>query len=522
MQTDDNSAKRSGLTRYKSVLLGSAVALGITGFIAGETFFAGTQPASAQITQVQNLSRENNLQQTSPQQDQISFANIVETVKPAVVSVRVKTDTPVAQNNQLPGFFKDLPEGHPLRRFFDEYGLRPDGGDGQGPQGRRGHQYGAAQGSGFFITADGYIVTNNHVVENATEVEVVTDDGKTLSAKVIGTDPRTDLALLKTDAVKDHKFVSFGTGSPRVGDWVVAIGNPFGLGGSVTAGIVSARGRDIGAGPYDDFLQIDAAVNRGNSGGPTFNLKGEVVGVNTAIYSPSGGNVGIAFAVPSEVAQNVINDLRTNGAVTRGWLGVQIQPVTDDIAESVGLKEGRGAMVVEPQPGSPGTKAGIKAGDVIQQVNGKDIEDAKELSRTIAGMKPGSKADLKVWRDGGEKTISVELGTLPDEPKQASNDDDDAQQEQVKPTSLADLGVQLQRSDDGDGVTVADVDEGGPLADKLKQGDTILEVAGTKVSTPREVGDAVNKARDKGTRSVLLRVKSGQNTRYVAIPTKKG
>ncbi len=259
---------------------------------------ADTQPATAQVTQVQNLSQENDLQRTSPQQEQISASPMSwRRYSRRSLACASRPSTGRADQTNLPGFFKDLPEGHPLRRFFDEYGMRPDE---QRPQGRRNapKQFGAAQGSGFFISADGYIVTNNHVVENATEVEVATNDGKTLKAKVVGTDPRTDLALLKVDGVKDHKFVSFDTETPRVGDWVVAIGNPFGLGGSVTAGIVSARGRDIGAGPYDDFLQIDAPVNRGNSGGPTFNLKGEVVGVNTAIYSPSGGSVGIAFAVP--------------------------------------------------------------------------------------------------------------------------------------------------------------------------------------------------------------------------------
>jgi serine protease Do len=520
------------LKRRKSMLLASAFALGLTGVVAGEALLSDTSPAQAQITQAQNLSQQNNLRDNAPRQDQISFADVVETVKPAVVSVRVKTSVADAsgEQGQLPGFFKDLPEGHPLRRFFDEYGQRKDGEQGS-PNRRQPRQFGMAQGSGFFISADGFVVTNNHVVENATEVELVTDDGKTLQAKVIGTDPRTDLALLKVDAGKDFKFVSFGGQSPRVGDWVVAIGNPFGLGGSVTAGIVSARGRDIGAGPYDDFLQIDAAVNRGNSGGPTFNLKGEVVGVNTAIYSPSGGNVGIAFAVPSEVATRVIDELRQSGSVTRGWLGVQIQPVTDEIAESLGLKEPKGALVVEPQPDSPGAKAGIKAGDVVVDVNGHRVEDARDLSRTIAGLKPNSKAQLKLFRDGAERTVTVELGTLPEEKKSASSDDNDegnggAGQEST-PSALAELGLTLQSASKvagagDDGVVVSDIEENSSFTEKLRTGDVILEVGGQKVSTPREVGDAFKAAKDKGTRSVLMRVKTGGNTRYVAVPVQRG
>jgi serine protease Do len=528
MQLDNQSPpKSSPLKRHKRILLASVFALGLSGLIAGEAVLVDSQPARAQVTSVQNLSKDNDLQRTSPQQAQLSFADVVETVQPAVVSVRVKTETAATAETNLPGFFRDLPDNHPLRRFFDEHGIRPDE---QSPQGRRNapKQFGAAQGSGFFISADGYIVTNNHVVENAAEVEVATNDGKTLKAKIVGTDPRTDLALLKVDG-DNHKFVSFDSQTPRVGDWVLAIGNPFGLGGSVTAGIVSARGRDIGAGPYDDFLQIDAPVNRGNSGGPTFNLKGEVVGVNTAIYSPSGGSVGIAFAVPAEVAQRVIGDLRQSGSVTRGWLGVQIQPVTDDIAESIGLKDGHGALVVEPQPGSPGTKAGIKAGDVVLSVNGTKIEDARELSRLVAGLKPGSKADLKLWSNGAEKNVSVVLGTLPDQQKMAQADTENGSGSgsgsiapEAKPSALADLGLELQRSDSGDGVAVASIDESSQLSEKLRVGDTILEVAGTKVSTPGDVAKAVTTARDKGTRSVLLRVKSGETTRYVAIPVAKG
>ena len=250
-----------------------------------------------------------------------------------------------------------------------------------------------AQGSGFFISSDGYIVTNNHVVDHATEVTITTADGKTMPAKVIGVDSKTDLALLKAQGT-DFPFVSFAAQPPRVGDWVIAVGNPFGLGGTVTAGIVSARGRDIGSGPYDEFLQIDAPVNHGNSGGPTFNAQGEVVGVNTAIFSPSGGSVGIGFAIASDVVKNVVQQLKDNGVVTRGWIGVQIQAVTADIADDLGLKSASGALVAQTTKNSPAAAAGMKSGDVITAVDGETVADPHELARRIAALGPKKTATL--------------------------------------------------------------------------------------------------------------------------------
>src|SRR5439155_9984747 len=255
-----------------------------------------------------------------------------------------------------------------------------------------------AQGSGFFISEDGFLVTNNHVVSEGSDFTVVTNDGKELDAKLIGTDPRTDLAVLKVDGGGKFTYVDFADDSKiRIGDWVVAVGNPFGLGGTVTAGIVSARGRDIGAGPYDDFVQIDASVNRGNSGGPTFNLNGQVIGINTAIFSPSGGSVGIAFDIPASTAKQVVEDLMKNGSVQRGWLGVEIQPVTSDIAESLGLKSNNGALVSSAQDAGPGKKAGIAAGDVITQIDGKDVASPKELARIIGAYQPGKSVNVTVW-----------------------------------------------------------------------------------------------------------------------------
>src|ERR1700722_5100765 len=241
------------------------------------------------------------------------------------------------------------------------------------------HQVITGEGSGFFISPDGYAVTNNHVVDHAQSVQVTADDGTIYTAKVIGTDKKTDLALIKVDGKKDFSYVKFADAPPRVGDWVVAVGNPFGLGGTVTAGIVSARGRDIGAGPYDDYVQIDAPINKGNSGGPAFDVDGNVIGVNTAIFSPSGGSIGIGFDIPADTAKLVVAQLKSKGNVTRGWMGVQVQPVTADIAESMGLKQAEGALVAEPQAGSPAAKAGLQSGDVIPSVDGTEIHDAREL-----------------------------------------------------------------------------------------------------------------------------------------------
>jgi serine protease Do len=271
-----------------------------------------------------------------------------------------------------------VPPGSPFDRFFREFRgpNMPNMPNRPAPPRRA-----LGLGSGFFISGDGYIVTNNHVVDNATEVAVIMNDGTELSAKVIGRDDKTDLALLKVDDGRDFKYVTFSDEKPRVGDWVLAVGNPFGLGGSVTAGIVSAQGRNIGAGPYDDYIQIDAAVNRGNSGGPTFNLKGQVVGINTAIYSPSGGSVGIAFDIPAASARQIIETLKEHGSVVRGWLGVQIQPVTAEIASSLRLNDAKGALVVSPTEDSPGGRAGLKAGDAIVAVDGKPVEDSNTLER---------------------------------------------------------------------------------------------------------------------------------------------
>ena len=382
------------------------------------------------------------------------------------------------------------------------------------------HNFTMGQGSGFFISADGFAVTNNHVVDKAENVEDTTDDGKTYTAKVIGTDPRTDLALIKIEGRNDFPFVRLADASPRIGDWVLAVGNPFGLGGTVTAGIVSARGRDIGAGPYDDFIQIDAPVNKGNSGGPTFDVDGNVIGVNTAIFSPSGGSVGIAFAIPSETVKTVVAQLKDKGSVTRGWLGVQIQPVTTEIADSMGLKSDKGALVAEPQANSPAMKAGIKSGDVITKVNGEVVNDARSLARRISTLSPGASVKLTLVRGGKDEVVTITLGEMPKE-RQANAG---TQERELNGGDVPKLGLSLAPANQvagssGEGVVVTQVNPDGPAAERgFKTGDIILDVGGATVSTPSEVKKALADAKGAGKKTVLMRVKSEGGTRFVALP----
>lgn len=457
-----------------------------------------------------------------------SFADIVDHVSPAVVSVQVKAKIAPASDTGDGAFFDqrgfdNLPDNHPLKRFFRQFGEDGNGNQNRGPKFNRGNQKPrpVAQGSGFFISDDGYLVTNNHVVADGTAYTVVSGDGKEYDAKLIGTDPRTDLAVLKVDADTKFTYVSFADDAKvRVGDWVVAVGNPFGLGGTVTAGIVSARGRDIGAGPYDDFIQIDAAVNRGNSGGPAFNLNGEVVGINTAIFSPSGGSVGIAFAIPASTAKQVVADLMKTGSVQRGWLGIEIQPVTADIAESLGLKSEKGALVASAQDAGPAKKAGILSGDIVTSVDGKEVASPKELSRLIGGIAPGKAVDVTVWRNGKEETVKVNLGELPGADKQASADKPSKQSEA---TSLADLGLTVTPNEDGKGLVVTDVDPSSDAADRgIQAGDVITAVNSAEVHGPADVSKALDQAEKAGRKAVLLQISRDNGNRFVALPVNKG
>ncbi len=452
----------------------------------------------------------------------LTFADLVAKVSPAVVSINVKGDAKVAENDQIPGM-PDLPEDNPLYDFFKQFrkGM---------PQQQQKPSPTLAQGSGFFISPDGFVVTNNHVVEDAEDITVTMEDGDKYPATLVGTDPRTDVALIKVKADgKTFPFVEFSKKDPRVGDWVLAVGNPFGLGGTVTAGIISAHNRDIGSGPYD-YLQIDAAVNRGNSGGPSFDLDGKVIGVNTAIFSPSGGNVGIAFAVPAALVQEVVTQLKATGTVDRGWLGVVIQNVSDDIANSIGMKEAKGAMVTKVTEDGPAAKEDLKAGDVIVEVNGDKIDNSRDLARKIAELHPNTPVKLAIIRYGEKREVDMKLGTFPNSKKLASVEEDKPDTGQ----QMKDLGLSLAPAAKfpgaGDeGVVITEVDPSSDAADKgLKPGDVILQVAGVSVSDPSDVAEGVKKAMagakpttEKDTVKVLMQVKSGDQTRFVALSLKK-
>ena len=504
--SDRNNEKRNKtLPRHRLILLASAGVLGATMLFAGP---GGYLPTS--IPSSVSSARAADSTVTQP----ASFADLVAKVKPAVVSVRVKIDesakmTGLNQNDQ-----ENMPftPDSPMEKFFQQFGQNL-------PNGMQRHQMLTGVGSGFFISPDGYAVTNNHVVDSAKSVQVTTDDGTIYTAKVIGTDPKSDIALIKVEGKKDFPYVKFADQEPRVGDWVVAVGNPFGLGGTVTAGIVSANGRNIGTSAYDDYIQIDAPINKGNSGGPAFDVNGNVIGVNTAIYSPSGGSVGIGFDIPAKTAKRVVGQLKDKGYVTRGWLGVQIQPVTTGIADSLGMKKAQGALVDEPQADSPAAKAGLKSGDVITAVNGATVKDARQLARTIGMMPPKSSVKLDVLRNGGITTLTVTLGQLPNE-TQAN-----AQHENQNPTSGGTpyLGLQLapanEVTDSGNqGVIVTGVDPNGPAAEQgIQTGNVILDIGGKAVTSPGDVRKALLDAKDQGKHDVLIRLKNGEATKFVAV-----
>lgn len=502
----DTTRTRTILKPRRLALLGTVAALGVAVLAAS--------PASTPFGMNSLISPARAAESgTTPP----GFGDLVSKVKPAVISVRVKIDQDNDKSAMLQQNRMDQDEDSPFDQFSRQFGFRGPGGMNGMPRQR--HQVITGEGSGFFISADGYAVTNNHVVDHAESVQVTMDDGSIYTAKVVGTDPKTDLALIKVDGKKDFPFVKFSDQKPRIGDWVVAVGNPFGLGGTVTAGIVSASGRDIGNGPYDDFIQIDAPINKGNSGGPAFDMNGNVIGVNTAIFSPSGGSVGIGFDIPSSTAKLVVAQLKDKGAVTRGWLGVQVQPVTAEIADSLGLKAARGAIVDNPQDGSPAAKAGIEAGDVITAVNGTAIKDSRDLARTIATLAPGTSVKLDVVHKGDTKTVTLALGELPNE-RQAKADDGKAQQSAGTPR----LGLSLAPAGDVQGagqkgVVVTEVDPQGPAAQRgIQTGDVILNVGGKAVANVGDVRSELAQAKSSGKNSVLLQVKNAETTRFVAVP----
>ncbi|OAF02881.1 serine peptidase [Bradyrhizobium centrolobii] len=507
----DIPKSRTILRPRRLALLGTVAALGVAVLVSApgsSPFHAASLIAPAQAAETA----------ATPS----GFADLVSKVKPAVISVRVKIDQDNDKNAMLQQDRMQSDEDSPFDQFSRQFGFRLPNGMPNGMNGmpRQRHQMVTGEGSGFFISADGYAVTNNHVVDHAESVQVTTDDGTIYTAKVVGTDPKTDLALIKVEGKKDFPFVKFSDQKPRIGDWVVAVGNPFGLGGTVTAGIVSASGRDIGNGPYDDFIQIDAPINKGNSGGPAFDMNGNVIGVNTAIFSPSGGSVGIGFDIPAATAKLVVAQLKDKGAVTRGWLGVQVQPVTSDIADSLGLKEARGAIVDNPQDGSPAAKAGIEAGDVITAVNGTAVKDSRDLARTIGTMAPGSSVKLDVWHKGESKTVPLALGEVPNERQAKATTDGKVQPDAGTPRlglSLAPAGEVKGAGQKG--VVVTEVDPQGPAAQRgIQTGDVILNVGGKAVANVGDVRSELMQAKSSGKRSVLLQVKSADATRFVAVP----
>jgi serine protease Do len=460
------------------------------------------------------------------------IADVAERVIDAVVNI--STSQNVASRNQGGGggggAMPNLPNDPQLDELFrDFFNRRGQQGDNQNRGGNTPRRVNSL-GSGFIIDSAGIVVTNNHVIADADEITVILNDGSRIKAELIGKDQKTDLALLRIKTDKQLRSVRFGNSdSLRLGEWVIAIGNPFSLGGTVTAGIVSARNRDINSGPYDNYIQTDAAINRGNSGGPLFNLEGEVVGVNTAIISPSGGSIGIGFAVPSKTALAVIDQLKNFGETRRGWLGVRIQQVTDEIAESLGIKPARGALVAGVDEKGPAKPAGIEPGDVIVKFDGQDIKEMRDLPRVVADTPVGKEVPVLVIRKGKEETRSVTLGRLEDGEKQAALTTPQNTPE-VKPVIKKTLGLELSNMSDDlrkkykikdtvKGIVILGIDAGSPAADKrLNAGDTIVEIAQEAVASADDFQAKIDKLKKDGRRSALLLVASAEGElRFVAL-----
>jgi serine protease Do len=462
-----------------------------------------------------------------------SLSPLVERVMPAVVNISARLGPQAAAQVEEQEGSSAGPEGTPfdelLRRFFEQEGLPPLGRPQPPPQ-----RVVTALGSGFIIDPDGYVVTNNHVVAKAQTVTVIFQDNSRHPAKVVGRDPLTDLALLKIDTSQPLPYVQWGdSDKAKVGDWVVAVGNPFGLGGTVTAGIVSARGRNISAADYEDFLQVDAPINRGNSGGPTFNLAGQVIGINTAIYSPSGGSVGIGFAIPSDVAKNVIDQIKTTGHAEHGWLGVSIQNVTPDIAQSFGLDPNKaaGALVASVMPNSPAAEAGLKQGDIILGANGQPVHTAHDLRRIVGESRVGEKLELTVRRSGQEQKLAATVGKLPVNEEVASTQPpgDKAQPSPSGATALGlklapltpDLRARLDVPQKAEGVVVAAIAANSPAAALgLEPGDVIMSVDQQPVKSPEEAAQKLQAAAAKG--QVLLLLSRDGTPQFLALSVENG
>jgi serine protease Do len=502
--------------KMRSSVAHAALALAMSfSLVAGGPFAA---PAAAQV---------------KPAAGPDSVADLAEGLLDAVVNI--STSQNVKSDDKAP--VPQVPEGSPFQDFFDEF-FKGEGGEG-GNQGQTVNSL----GSGFVIDPTGYIATNNHVIEGADDIEVNFANGSKLKAKLVGTDPKTDLALLKVEPKAPLTAVPFGDSRiMRIGDWVMAIGNPFGLGGSVTVGIISARGRNINAGPYDNFIQTDAAINRGNSGGPLFNMKGEVIGINTAIISPSGGSIGIGFSVPTELAQNIFTQLREFGETRRGWLGVRIQPVTDDIAESLSMTEAKGALVAGVIKGGPVDNGSIETGDVIIRFDGKDVDEMRDLPRVVAESPVGKAVDVVLLRDGKEMTVKVTLGRLEDSEKDAGEDATTQEDttgegttpqtgEQTQPDTvetvlgmgISDLDEEARKTfeivESVNGVVITEVTPESAAAERgIVPGDVIVEIGQEAVTTAEEVKSRVAKLKSEDRRNALLMIANHAGAlRYITV-----
>ncbi len=525
--TIEFKSARPAVRRGRAAIL--AMALTVAASLGGPTL--STVPAYAQQSRANPAA---------------GFADLAERLLPAVVNISttqiIRPDrspggdrepgTPGPQSRRGPNAQPDIPQfppGSPFEEFFKEFFDRQGRGNPDAAPRRM-----QSLGSGFIVDPSGYVVTNNHVIDGADEIRVTLHDNTQLTAKLIGRDTKTDIALLKVDSPKPLPAVKFGNSdTARVGDWVVAIGNPFGLGGSVTVGIVSARARDINAGPYDDFIQTDASINRGNSGGPMFNLAGEVIGINTAIYSPTGGSIGIGFAVPSALARNVVDQLKKYGHTRRGWLGVNIQTVTDDIAESLGLDKAKGALVARVTDKGPAAQAKIEPGDVILKFDGREVTEMRRLPRMVAETPVGKSVEVDVWRKNKEIPLKVKLQELEENDQVAAvpKDKGPADKPPAAPeATVSALGMSLaqlttdtrERFDIPEktkGVLITKVSDGTSAAERdLRAGDVIVEVAQEEVSAPDQVVKKINDARTAGRKSVLVMVERRGEQRFVGLP----
>jgi serine protease Do len=497
-----SATRQHRLEGVRTAMRATAIRNWLAGAACGAMLLAGAAPGAMQAAPAR-------AQEMPP-----SFAPVAKGLLPAVVNIST-----TRRAEQQAGPLGQLPEGHPLREFFERFG----GGQGQERQRRL-----RSLGSGFVIDESGYVVTNHHVIKQADTVTVVLQDDTRLEAEVVGSDPKTDLALLKVDAGRELTDVDWGdSATAEVGDWVLAIGNPFGLGGSVTAGIVSARGRAINAGPYSRFIQTDTAINRGNSGGPLFNTDGEVIGVNTAILSPSGGNVGVGFALPSKVARPIVAELKENGEVVRGWLGVSVQPVNSRLARGLDLPRDEGALIGDVRPDGPAAAAGLRSGDVVVGFDGRSVDDARDLAWFTSQSDPGETVELTVYRDGEKRRLTVELGRLSDATGQAAAG---GQQDEVAKLTAQSMGVQLaeptpQVVEEFDlprgieGAVVARVAPNGPAAAQgIRPGDVIRQVGRREVEGPRTVYRAVRRVLNQGDDGVVVLVQRGSQTQFVSVP----